>query len=320
MEKVAAVTGGGGFIGRKLVAQLVLSGYRVRVLTRNSQNKSDSSAVNYFLGDLVESTEVHFYAFLDGVDVLYHCAAEILDESKMAAINFEGTKKLAHAARGRIKRWVQLSTAGVYGVDSAIITEESMPKPANTYESTKLSADLVMLDVLSNSETVWSILRPSTVYGADMPNNSFRALINAVLNKRFFYIGRKGAILPYIHVDDVVNAMILCGEHDEAIGEIFNLSEDVTIENFVQSIAKIKDRQLHPIHLPECIVRLIASFLSWYPYFPLTTSRIDALTRHVHYSTKKIQNKLSYSYRVGFHRGLKEMLEVNTPQINEVNQ
>lgn len=312
MKKIAAVTGGGGFIGRRLVAQLISVGYQVRVLTRNSQNKNNFSAVSYFQGDLVDSSEAQLSAFLDGVDVLYHCAAEIVDESKMVAINYEGTKKLVFAARGRIKRWVQLSTAGVYGADSATITEESTPKPANVYESTKLSADLVMLDVLSNSKTVWSVLRPTTVYGADMPNNSFRALINAVLNKRFFYIGRKGAILPYIHVDDVVNALILCGEHDEAIGEIFNLSEDVTIENFVQSIARIKDRQIHPIRFPEFIVRAITAFLSWCPHFPLTKSRIDALTRHVQYPTNKIRIRLGFTPVKGFHNGLKEMLEIDS--------
>jgi nucleoside-diphosphate-sugar epimerase len=313
MTKVAAVTGGGGFIGRRLVARLTSAGYRVRVLTRNSQNKCNSSAVSYFQGDLVASSEAHLSTFLDGVDVLYHCAAEILDESKMTAVNFEGTKKLARAAKGRISRWVQLSTAGVYGADSGVtITEESLPKPANVYESTKLDADLVMLEVLSNSGIVWSILRPTIVYGVDMPNNSFRALINAVLNKRFFYIGKNGAILPYIHVDNVVNALILCGEHDEAIGEIFNLSDDVTIENFVQSIAKIKGRKLHPIRLPECIVRSIVEIFSWHPRFPLTKSRIDALTRRVQYPTNKIRIRLGFTPVKGFYNGLKEMIELNS--------
>jgi nucleoside-diphosphate-sugar epimerase len=312
MVKVVAVTGGEGFIGRRLVARLVLAGNQVRVLTRNSTTKNNSFAVNYFQGDLVTSSEAHLAAFLKGVDVLYHCAAEILDESKMASINIEGTKKLANAAKGHIKRWVQLSTAGVYGAYRVnTITEDSLPKPANRYESTKLNADIVIIDILDNLGIVWSILRPTTVYGVDMPNNSFRSLINMVLSKRFFYIGSKAAILPYIHVEDVANALILCGEHEKAGGEIFNLSEDVTVGNFVELIAIIKRKQFYFLRFPEFVVRMMVRVFAWYPNFPLTSSRIDALTRQVNYPANKIRDVLGYLPKKGHHNGLKEMLEMD---------
>jgi len=54
-------------------------------------------------------------SFVKGVDVLYHCAAEILDESKMFKINVIGTQNLVNASTGIINTGSNLAAQGVYG-------------------------------------------------------------------------------------------------------------------------------------------------------------------------------------------------------------
>ena len=308
MKKIVAVTGGSGFIGRRLVARLLMLGYEVRVLTRDVTSKDKTSKIKFFEGDLVNSTKEQLVSFLDEVDTLYHCAAEIHNESLMFATNVEGTRKLSLLAKHRIKRWVQLSTVGVYGLSrKATITEESAPNPANEYESTKLLADIAMLDNLENSDVAWAMLRPSKVFGSGMPNSSLEGLINAILSNRFFYVGSKKTILTYVHVDDVVNALIMCGELEAASGQIFNLSEDISIKQLVDLIANTSGERYIPC-LPEIVARTLAKLFTWHSKFPLTNARIDGLVRQIHYPVNKIQEKLGYQPVKGVYNGFKEML------------
>jgi nucleoside-diphosphate-sugar epimerase len=72
-----------------------------------------------------------------------------------------------------------------------------------------------------------------------MPSESMRAFLRAIRSGRFAFIGSPGAPLSYVHVDDVVTALVLCGQDNRAIGEIFNLSEDCTVEEFVLEAASL---------------------------------------------------------------------------------
>ena len=118
-----AITGGTGFIGRKLVIHHLEQGHEVRVLSRRPSDSKDLSAsVLWFHGDLSATLELQ--SFVDCADVLYHCAGELSDETRMKEVHVEGTKRLIRAAVGRVRRWVQLSSVGAYGKKlEGVITE-----------------------------------------------------------------------------------------------------------------------------------------------------------------------------------------------------
>ena len=127
-----AITGATGFIGRELVFKHLECGNSVKILTRKNKDQLtfpvEVQVVNGDLSDAGDSLP----SFVKGVDVLYHCAAEILDESKMFKINVIGTQNLVNASTGIIKHWVQLSSTGVYGkIKSGLITERIHPYPYN---------------------------------------------------------------------------------------------------------------------------------------------------------------------------------------------
>jgi len=112
----------------------------------------------------------------------------------------------------------------------------------------------------------------------------------------FFLIGNKRAIANYVHVDDVVNALIKCGFHFNATGNVFNLSQTISIEQM--SKALLRGLGLKPtLHrLPELPFRFIAFKLGWIPGFPLTSSRIDAMTSRCRYDSTKIVEELEYTF------------------------
>jgi nucleoside-diphosphate-sugar epimerase len=301
---IVAITGGTGFIGRKLVVRHLAQGHEVRVLSRRTDVEPGAKL---YAGDL--STSDVLRSFAGGVDVLYHCAGEIRDESRMHAVHVDGTQNLIEAARGRIERWVQLSSVGAYGRQrEGIVTEQNEPQPLGTYEVTKVLSDRLVSAASHGGAFEHATLRPSNVYGAEMSNQSLFGLINMIRRGRFFFVGTPGASANYIHVDNVVEALVLCGTKPEANGRLFNLSDHCTLETFVAVIAESAGRLPPHFRLPEWSVRLLVKLLGSIPGFPLTGSRVDALTGRAVYSIERIEQELGYRHVVSMEDGLKELV------------
>ena len=98
---IVAITGGTGFIGKKLAARLVRQGDSVRLMTRNGAPSEKSSAVEVRQCDLLTAGVKELSAMLDGVDVLYHCAGQLKDQRTMRTLHVDATLRLAEAASRR---------------------------------------------------------------------------------------------------------------------------------------------------------------------------------------------------------------------------
>jgi len=175
---IVAITGGTGFIGKKLVARLIAQGDTVRLLTRSAMPAEKSPLLEVRQCDLLTAGVDELSAMLGGVDVLYHCAGQIKDVGSMRALHVDATHRLAKVAAGRVAHWVQLSSVGVYGpVTAGTVTEDSALKPEGEYEITKTESDQIVVDAAKKGGFSYSILRPSNVFGAGMTNQSLFGLI-----------------------------------------------------------------------------------------------------------------------------------------------
>ena len=286
-----AITGGSGFIGKILVARHIEQGDHVRLLSRKPPLKNIKA--QYFLGDL-SSPSANLSDFVNGVDVLYHCAGEINNESLMEGLHINGTQRLIDVAKGKVGRWVQLSSVGVYGVCRAgMITESSKEKPVGVYEQTKAESD----KMVKNSGIPCVILRPSNIFGNDMPNQSLRGLLRTIQKGLFFFIGKEDkSLVNYVHVADVVEVLMHCGSNDKALGEVLNLSQSATVEKMIISFASGIGSDKKILRFPEGVVRVIVSVFGKIPKFPLTPSRVDALTGRCVYNSIKVQKILGFKY------------------------
>ena len=297
---IIAITGGSGFIGSLLVDKHLKQGDQVRLLSRNILLERKN--VQYFLGDL-SSSSVDLSDFVDSVDILYHCAGEVNNESLMQELHVNGTQRLVDAAQGKIGRWVQLSSVGAYGARrTGMITESSKEQPFGIYERTKTEAD----KIIKNSNIPYVILRPSNVFGVDMINQSIFQLISMISKGLFFYLGKKGVLVNYVAVEDVVEALHLCGNHDNALGEIYNISQTTVIEEMVLSFSIGLGVQGKFLRLPEFPIRALVKIFAIFPKFPLTTTRIDALTNRCTYKSNKIMEELGFK----FNSTLKESFQL----------
>jgi len=287
---IVAITGGRGFIGSCLVEKHLKENDEVRILSR--ENKFRKNKAKVFIGDLAKNNS-NFSNFLDGADVLYHCAGEYNNESMMRKLHVDGTQALVNASKGRIGRWLQLSSVGVYGPHSrGVITENSIVNPYGLYEETKAESE----EIVINSGVPFVILRPSNVIGEFMRNQSIFHLINMIKKGYFVYLGKKSSLANYVHVSDVASALMCCAKSNQSLGKVYNISQTISVEEMVNAIMVGLEIDRKIPRIPELPVRILVKLFEKFPGFPLTLSRVDALTTKNQYDSKKIIDELNFEF------------------------
>jgi nucleoside-diphosphate-sugar epimerase len=224
----------------------------------------------------------------------------------MRALHVDGTRRLVEAAAGRVPRWVQLSSVGAYGrhnMDGSV-SEDSPLDPNGEYEMTKVGSDELVRRAAASGAFAAATLRPSIIFGPGMPNRSLAQLVAVVRRGMFGRIGARPATANYVYVDDVADALVLCGTSVRANG-VYHLSDDLPMEDFIAAIAAALGRPAPTRRLPERPLRLLARLGQRIPGFPLTESRIDALTRNVRYSSTRIREELGFTFAVSIEDGLR---------------
>ena len=305
----AAVTGGTGFIGKLLVQRLLAAGHDVRILSRkaNIPHVADHGPAEVFVGDL-SSRNTRLSGFLEGVDVLFHCAGEIVNEEVMEALHVGGTRSLLEANDGTLSQWIQLSSVGAYGFRrDGVITEETETRPANVYETTKTQSDECVMSASREQGFKLSIIRPANVIGPGMPNQSLFQMIGAIDRGLFVYFGKRGAMTNYVPASVVADALIACMDREGRQPETFILSEPVPLENVVEAICEGLGRKAPVLRLPASAGQILAGLLGGVPRFPLTRSRLDALTNRACYSAEKFGDVVGFVPRESVLDCMREM-------------
>ena len=306
MRPIACVTGASGFIGRRLVLELIGAGYTVRVLSRKPLY-SYPAEVSFFRGDLCGAGDI-LSDFVDEADVLLHCAGELQNPDQIYPVNVDGTRRLIDVARGRVRRWVQLSSIGVYGQPrEGRVDESTLVNPSNLYERSKAVADQLLLEAAANNAFQLTILRPSNVYGVGMQSTYLDNLRRMVRNGLFFFIGPPGASATFVHVVDVVRALLLCADKPQAAGRTYNLSGNNTFEYLVDCVAQAEGVSSPVRRLSFSVMRVIALTLGRIPGFPLTPVRFHSMTTRIYYDSSRIASELGYLPLIDLPSGIAKL-------------
>lgn len=310
---VMVLTGASGFIGSALLEAALCQGWQVRVLTRSSANWTrQHPLIEVFEGDL--AVDQDWSPLVAGADVVVNAAAEILQDHLMHQVNVAGPLNLLRAAvRARVGRWVQLSSVGAYGpVHAGLVTEQWPDQPVGTYETTKTEFDRALKAACQPSGTQYCIVRPSNVYGPNMRNQSIRQMIQMIRRGWFVWMGPPGASANYVHVDDVVSATLLCMSHPNAANQTYIVSAWASIEDMVQAIASQAGVSLPTIRLNLRVAMGAAKLFQKWRDWPLTMSRIRALSSRSKYATEKIERELGWHASVSVAQGMQQMTMANS--------
>lgn len=250
---LALVTGGSGFLGRRVAEILIQRGEMVRLLVRSSSQLGSWSEGTCEIErcDFDLPNAAHCYRLkkaFEGVDVVFHCAGHSADWGAWDDFyrgNVLAVSNLLTAARAyaSVLRFVHVSTTDVYGYQK-IPPDESGPlcDVGLPYNSSKLLGDQLALGFGQRTGLPVTVVRPGTIFGP-RSQNWVLEVCRLLVRRRVVLIdgGRTSAGLVY--VDDVVNAMIRLAETPSALGYAFNIGDPkpVSWRSYFDLMAEIVD-------------------------------------------------------------------------------
>lgn len=243
------VTGGGGFIGKALVKQLIREGHTVRSLSRNYYPELREIGVEEVIADLQDQDSV--IKALSGMEVVFHVGAkaDIWGSLKeFYGVNVNGTLNVIKACRfNRIRYLIFTSSASVVFDGSSIegMNEDlSYPSsPISPYTQTKALAEQAVLKA-NSADLITLSLRPHLVWGpGDM--HILPRIIEQARAGKLRIIGDGTNLIDTTYIDNAVSAHI-CGlkaliDNKEANGKAYFISngEPVLLWEMVNELLKV---------------------------------------------------------------------------------
>jgi nucleoside-diphosphate-sugar epimerase len=230
------VTGASGFIGSALCRRLRDRGARVRGLGR-SVERTAAVADEVVVCDLAAGDGPDALlagGVLDGVGTVFHLAARThavadsaAEEAEYVRLNVDGTcRLLAAATTAGVARVVLVSSVKALGEGGpGWVEEDAVPAPTTAYGRTKLSAERLVADTCGRAAIGWTCLRLPMVYGPGQKGNLER-MIAAVARRRFPPLPETGQRRSMVHVDNVVDALLLVADRAEAAGRTYVVADE----------------------------------------------------------------------------------------------
>ncbi len=263
------VTGGAGFIGSHLVAQLVHCGQQVTVLDNCPTHpfhflEPAQNLITFVQADIRDMDAV--LRASRKVDFILHEAAissvpqaqQMPEQTK--DINVEGTHCILESARqNQVKRVVLASSAAVYGMRPELPYKEHTAIDCQTpYAQSKYEAEQLCLSYTQQYGLDTIILRYFNVFGPGQnPDSPYAAVISkfirqAATNTPITIEGNGQQSRDFIHVKDVVQANLLAALTATS-GEIYNVAsgQTYTILELVTILEQIIGRTLEKEFFPK---------------------------------------------------------------------
>jgi nucleoside-diphosphate-sugar epimerase len=310
------VTGGTGFIGSHLVERLVQEGHQVRCVAKDRLHSVylESLGIELMLGDLNNGMDLE--AILDGVECIYHLAG--VTRARLNKDYYEGnyltTKNFINIcarSSNKFERFVYVSSQAAVGpaLDGRPVTEEDPYQPVSHYGKSKMLAEKEVLRYRDKMPI--TIVRPSAVYGPrDREMLQYFLLIKKHLQ---LLIGFRKKWLNFVYIDDLVDGLLLAGEHPRAEGESFFIGSEAscTTEDIGNTVASILNRRPICFHVPHLVVFSVAAIaegfgkLTGKPIFFNLQKAKESVQPSWIFSVEKAKSKLGFSPRVSLEEGMK---------------
>ena len=246
------LTGATGFIGGRMAEVAVERGIPTTALVRSWGRASRLARlpVDMVMGDVLDLESLR--QAMKGCDTVIHCAVDNRVWGKAhRETSALGTRNVLQAAMDAgVGRVVHLSSIAVYGYRAAADAQTEAAAYGNhvdDYCQGKIMAEKEVLAFFEQHGLPVTILRPTIVYGPFGVETL--ETVDSLRNRTMVLVNGGTGICNSLHVDNLVDAALLAAEHDNAVGEIFHVSdaEPVTWREFVEPHARALGTEFLPI-------------------------------------------------------------------------
>jgi UDP-glucose 4-epimerase len=273
LAKRILVTGGTGFVGRRLVERLAHNGGDVTVACRTATDCAGSGARIVGVGEVGPTT--NWAHALDGQDIVVHLAGAVpasgVSREKMIEVNDRGTARLALQCRqAGVGRLVSLSSILAMTGNSAGITvdDDAAPAPDSAYGASKLAGERHVEEYANYGGTGIS-LRPPLVYAAHARGNwaSLQRLAASGLPLPFAGVNNRRSL---ISLESLVDATIAAITEPDAPSGSYCVEEGgaVSLAQIIGCLRRGMGTVPRLFSCPDMALRLLLRFAGYGPATP----------------------------------------------------
>jgi len=262
------ITGGAGFIGTHLCKKLLELNHDVTVYDNFSNSSKDDflstikQKITLISGDILDDSKL--VTGMKDHDIVIHLAAQISVSDSIKNpkftfdINVNGTQNVLDAClKNGITKIIATSTAAVYQNTSTktILDETSPVDPLSPYGESKLKMENKIITFCSVHNIDTSILRLFNVYGigqsleyAGVITKFYEKLQN---NSPLVIFGDGTAVRDFVHVDDVINSIILSISYSSSFTYNIASGTSTSIYDLAKTMIALSHKDLKILNKPS---------------------------------------------------------------------
>lgn len=332
------VTGGSGFLGKRMVRRLLECGHDVCCLVRRGSDTSAfRAAVTIDGGGRLETV----YGTLQDIaklvekigscDVVVHSAAAMNGGAPVLFLNNVVATRQFMTVLGSLcpKRLVLVSSLGVYGTGDLrpgdVMDEtcplDPTPQLRDPYSYSKIGQERVVWEAYkSGVVSSLVVIRPGVIYGPG--KGCLSARIGLQLGSLMVKMGG-GQRVPYTYVDNCADAIALAVSAEGIDGEAFNIIDDdpPKARHVLRQYCRQVQR-LRVIPIPRWAIGPMSGLCEWYHRWSrgqlpavLTRYKSAAQWKPLRYSNAKAKSRLGWTPRVEFKVGLQASCDWSREQM-----
>lgn len=324
------ITGGTGLVGSHVAEEAVKRGLHVKALAREGSDTKflESLGVELVRGDLADAAALA--RGVAGCDLVINCAAKVGDWGSLEEfreLNVVALKILLDAmVAAGTKRFVHVSSLGVYEGRDHFGTDETTPPAANSldaYTRSKCEAEALVMQYHREKGLPAAVVRPGFIYG-ERDRTVLPKMLTNMKRGLLRYFGSGDQALNCVYAKNLVAAIFLAADKPQAVGEIFNITDGTRVskKDFIGTSARLAGLKEPTRHIPlklawvlALVVEKIARARGRKTAPIINKARFKFLGLNLDYSIEKARRVLGYEPPFTWQQGLQRAVADVAPKV-----
>ncbi|HKH49057.1 MAG TPA: NAD-dependent epimerase/dehydratase family protein [Thermoanaerobaculia bacterium] len=316
------LTGGTGFLGRRVAAELAPR-HELRLLVRpGSSRERFPAGVDFAAGDVTDRASLQ--RAMDGCDAVVHAAALVkilAPPEQFDRINVGGLANVLAAAEesGSVVRVVHVSSFMALGPtekgaggeldESAGVGDRAW---INDYERTKALADRQARQAIAEGAPL-VVVYPGVIYGpGEMTEGNIvvRHILDLVHGRLPALLGRPERRWNYVHVEDVARGVALALERAQPGSRYVLGGENVRQDRFYELVGRATGSKMPSMRMPDAVAKMSGAAMKGWARLTggtpkLTPDLVEVYRHDWAYRSARAEAELGYTWRT-LEQGLTE--------------